>query len=176
MFEIRNLKYLRSEPNTYVFQITELTNYKEFVEFESKNSQSVSDYISSVIYKRTLELHIHTTDMICVEFLTTGVLYDILLSLTALNRKTPYYAIQRIGEKTVEESDNGEEEMDVLDTGELHNLCEEEKMTLKTRIDEIKAQMIEYEKVMLDSNSISLLKRLTEINMNFNKKLKKNNI
>jgi hypothetical protein len=176
MFEIKNLKYLRSEPSTYVFQITELTNHKDFIEFESQNSESSFDYVSSVIYKRALELHIHTTDYICVEFLTTGVLYDILLSLTAMKSKTPFYVIQRIGEKNVEESDNGEEEMDVLDTSEIHNLCEEEKMILKKRIDEIKAQMMEYEKVMLDSNSISLLKRLTEINMNFNKKLKKNNI
>jgi hypothetical protein len=184
MFEIRNLLFLRQclkqDDNTYIFQITAFSNYKDFVEYESTQA-NVCEYIASIMYKKQLELHIRVNDVInCVFINDKNIMYDIKLNFSKLLLQKPIYDIIRVEEK---ELDISEEDMDedrelniLLDESEIHNLCELEKEKLREQIYNVNQQISSYTEVINEYNSVDLLKKITELNMNFKKNLKKNNI
>lgn len=184
MFEIKNLLFLRQilkqNENTYIFQITAFSNYKDFVEYESAQAK-VCEYIASIMYKKQLELHIRVKDVInCIFLNDKNIMYNIKLNFSNLLMQKPIYNIIRVEEKELDilEEDMGEDrDLNILlDESEIHNLCELEKEKLREQIYNVNQQLSSYTKVINESNSVDLLKKITELNMNFKKNLKKNNI
>jgi hypothetical protein len=183
MFEIKNLLFLRQclkkDENTYIFQITAFSNYKDFVEYESTQA-NVCEYIASIMHKKQLELHIRVKDVIdCVFLNDKNIMYDIKLNFSNLMMQKPIYNIIRVEEKELDISEDMDEDRDLnilLDESEIHNLCELEKDKLREQIFNVNQQLSSYTEVINESNSVDLLKKITELNMNFKKNLKKNNI
>lgn len=183
MFEIKNLHFLRQclrqDENTYIFQITPFSNYKDFVEYESVHVD-VCDYNSSIMYKKQLELHISVKDVIGCHFQNdSNISYDVKLEFSNLVNQKPIYRIIRVEEKELEQVDDIDEERDLnilLDGAEIHQLCELEKTKLRNQMNSIYEQFENYKTVINESNSVDLLKKISELNMNFKKNLKKNNI
>lgn len=175
MFELRNLKFLSSDNNKYVFIITELSNYKEFMEFENTFILD-GDYNSSVVYKKKLEVHINVDGKIPYEFDTCdSIVYNLSLEFIILENGSLKYVIKQVDIRNTEDihEDDNLPNSNVFEDIEIYDLYNTEKEILLQKITNVENILQNMRNNMSDEISVKNLIEISDLNKNFNRILRK---
>ena len=148
MFELRNVQFVRSKENDFVFKATPFTNYKDFARFESELTDGTDMQPSVYRANNTVMIRIHQRLPISVK-LTREEIYNVCVRPATINDKdheVPYNIAMIEIPETVEddvikepyeeEGDNvsresgDNDETNILDKYEVRELFD----TLKTEI------------------------------------------
>lgn len=162
-FELRNVQFVRSKGNDFVFKATPFTNYKDFAYFESELTDGTDMQPSVYRANKTVMIRIHQRLPIGVE-LTREEIYNVCVRPAAINDKdheVPYNIAMIEIPETVEsdvikepyEEEGGSvsresvdnDETNILDRYEVREMFETLKTEIRGKLDKALNKLLDTE-------------------------------
>lgn len=187
MFELRNVQFVRSKGNDFVFKATPFTNYKEFARFESELTNDTDMQPSVYRTNKGVMIRIHQSLAINVE-LTRDQIYNVRVRAATIGTKdheVPYniamIEIPENVESDVIRDDDDEEEGDsekmsdkddtaILDDYEVRELFDTLKTEIRGKLDKALNKLLDTENWLngLDP-TVANIEQLDRFNKQFEK-------
>ena len=138
MFVLTNLKFCCTYNNDIVFIPSHLSNYREFIKYESDQEKNIDNYSSSVqLTCKNVEVNITLNKNFTTQ-LQTDISYDVDVSFLKFDqiRNKNIYKISKIilSENDVEFSEDHEDEEEILENYEICEIFENSLSTVKEKI------------------------------------------
>lgn len=184
MFELRNVQFVRSKGDDFVFKATPLTNYKEFARFESEMTDDTDMQPSVYRTSKGVMIRIHQSLAINVE-LARDQIYNIRVRPAPIDTRdhdVPYNIAMIEIPETVESDEIKDEEEDanekttdkedtmILDDYEVRGLFDTLKTEIRGKLDKALNKLLDTENWLngLDP-TVANIEQLDRFNKQFEK-------
>lgn len=183
MFDLRNVQFVRSKGNDFVFKATPFTNYKEFARFESELTDDTDMQPSVYRTSKGGMIRIHQSRAINVE-LTRDQIYNICLKPATINprdHEVPYNIAmieipETVDSDVIEEEEDDiektsdKEDTTILDDYEVRELFDTLKTEIRGKLDKALNKLLDTENWLngLDP-TVANIEQLDRFNKQFEK-------
>lgn len=167
-FSLKNVRFLQSNANTSLFNVTKNTNYEELIDFESQ-IYSVSYLTSSVVLRRNIEIDLRFfKDDSAMYTFEENKVYSLILEAYKHCKTTNklVYIIRQINVHDEEQIDNESEceEDDVVDIECIHNIYDDLRSSLEDMLQKRTEQVDIISNILRETEGVVTINSVNRMN------------